>query len=70
MEPAFPKATQAIALTPDGPHVSALGIGTWAWGIPFSGTTAKGIPKPTCKRHLPQRSQLGLTFLTPLKCMG
>lgn len=27
--------TQAIALTPEGPTVPALGVGTWAWGDSF-----------------------------------
>ncbi len=28
----FQSASAAIALTPDGPEIPALGIGTWAWG--------------------------------------
>jgi len=32
MEQDFETAQQAIALTPDGPTVPALGVGTWAWG--------------------------------------
>jgi aryl-alcohol dehydrogenase-like predicted oxidoreductase len=32
MNPQIPKPQQAITLTPEGPTVPALGIGTWAWG--------------------------------------
>jgi len=31
----FQTDTQAIALTPDGPIIPALGVGTWAWGDSF-----------------------------------
>ena len=31
----FQTDTQAIALTPDGPTIPALGVGTWAWGDAF-----------------------------------
>ncbi len=32
MNAPFQSAPQAIALTPDGPTIPALGVGTWAWG--------------------------------------
>jgi len=31
----FQTDSQAIALTPDGPTIPALGVGTWAWGDSF-----------------------------------
>jgi aryl-alcohol dehydrogenase-like predicted oxidoreductase len=32
MEPQFQASPTAIALTPHGPTIPALGVGTWAWG--------------------------------------
>lgn len=70
MKPPFQTASQAIALTPDGPTIPALGVGTWAWGDSFFWSYGKDYTESDLKAAFDASIAAGVNFFDTAEVYG
>lgn len=66
----FQPTSQAIALTPDGPMIPALGVGTWSWGDALFWTYGKDYTEADLKTAFEASVAAGVTFFDTAEVYG
>lgn len=66
----FQPDQQAIALTPDGPTIAALGVGTWAWGDSLFWTYGKDYTDADLQGAFNASMAAGITFFDTAEVYG
>lgn len=66
----FQLDSQAIALTPDGPPIPALGVGTWAWGDALFWTYGKDYTKTDLEAAFAASLAAGVSFFDTAEIYG
>lgn len=66
----FQTDTQAIALTPDGPTIPALGVGTWAWGDSFFWSYGKDYTEADLRAAFQASVAAGVNFFDTAEIYG
>jgi aryl-alcohol dehydrogenase-like predicted oxidoreductase len=70
MEPHFQASSTEIALTPDGPTVPALGVGTWAWGDSFFWSYGKDYTEADLRSAFQVSLEAGVNFFDTAEVYG
>lgn len=66
----FQSTSQAIALTPDGPEIPALGVGTWAWGDSLFWTYGKDYTEADLQGAFAASVAAGVNFFDTAEIYG
>ena len=66
----FQTGSQAIALTPDGPTIPALGVGTWAWGDSFFWSYGKDYTEADLRAAFQAAVAAGVNFFDTAEIYG
>ena len=70
MEPQYQTSSTAIALTPEGPTVPALGVGTWAWGDSFFWSYGKDYTERDLRAAFEASVAAGVNFFDTAEVYG